>query len=302
MILRNFDELIGVAKVRGRRRVAVALAEDELVLKGMKLAWDEELVSPVLFGNERRISALIKKLGLPEEWEIMHVDGDDATVAMQAVQSVKRGETELLMKGQMHTATLFSAVLNKKEGMEHASILSHIAFVEVPGYKKLFGTTDGGLNLAPSFDQKVKIVQNTVNAFHHLGYVSPKIGLLSYVEKVKANDPETGDWAKITEMAKAGEFGEATIDGPFGFDLCLSQEAKEIKNCKSEVAADVDAIVAPNITACNASTKALVLRGGLGAGIVVGAAVPIVALSRGDSPRTRLCSIATGIAMLGHKD
>lgn len=302
MILRNFDELIGVAKVRGKRCVAVALAEDGLVLKGLKLAWDEELIKPKLFGNEARIKTLINELGLPKEWEIVHVDGDDSTVAKAAVKAVKEGKAELLMKGHMHTSTLFSAVLNKQDGLKHNGILSHIAFVEVPVYHKLFGTTDGGLNLTPNFNQKVEIVRNTVKAFHLLGYKKPKIGLLSYVETVNPNDPETSDWGKIVELANSGEFGEAMVDGPFGFDLCVSQEAKEIKNCESEVSADVDAIVSANITTCNASTKALIWRGGLAAGIVVGAEVPIVALSRGDSPRTRLCSIATGIAMLGQQE
>ncbi len=300
MIFRNFDEMIGVAKIGGRRRIAIARAEDPLVLEGVLLAYQEELVEPVLFGDAAKIRALLDEGGLPD-WRIENCDGDDKACSFMAIEAVKRGDADLLMKGHMHTGTLFSAVLDHDRGLERHGILSHIAFVQIAAYPKLFGTTDGGLTLAPSFEQKVELVRNTVRAFHNLGYEQPKIGLLSYVEKVNPRDPETSDWGKISEMAKAGEFGHALVEGPLAMDLCLSREAKEIKGIDSQVSADVDAIVAPNITACNASTKALVVQGGQAAGIVVGANVPIVALSRGDSPRTRLCSMATGIAMLPRK-
>jgi phosphotransacetylase len=298
MILRNFDELIGVAKVRGRRRIAVAQAADELVLKGLKLAWDEELVEPMLFGRGPQIRELLARLDYPE-WTVHDVTGEAGDCAREAIRAVREGEADLLMKGQMHTGALFSAVLNHKTGLPHGGALSHIALVKISGYPKLFGTTDGGLTVAPDLAQKVEIVRNAVNAFHNLGYDQPKVGLMSYVEKVREGDQETTEWRTISEMAQRGEFGRAIVDGPLGYDLCLSPEAVEIKGCISPVAADVDVIVAPNITACNASTKALILRGGQGAGIVVGASVPIVALSRGDQPRTRLCSIAAGIALLG---
>lgn len=298
MILRNFDELIGVAKVRGRRRVAVAGAGDKRVLEGLRLAWNEELIDPILYGDGPRIRELIATLDLPAAWTVCHVDGENPAYAVAAVEGIKKGEAEFLMKGQMPTHSLFSAVLDRKNGLEHEGILSHIALVEIEDYSKLFGTTDGGLTLKPNFEQKCEIVRNTIRAFHRLGYARPKIGLLSYVEKVTVGDEETEDWQRISQMALAGDFGEAAVEGPFGYDLCLSEEAKQIKGVDSEVAADVDAIVAPNITACNASTKALILRGGRAAGIVVGAQVPIVALSRSDTPRIRLYSIAAGIAML----
>ncbi len=298
MILRNFDELIGVAKVRGRRRLAVARAEDRLVLEGLRLAWNEELIEPVLFGNADRIREWLLELDLPEDWRVENVAGDDRACARRAVAAVKAGEAELLVKGHLQTAELFKAVLDKEHGLPRKGILSHMAFVSIDHYPKLFGTTDGGLNLAPDFEQKCAIVRNAVEVFQRLGYARPKIGLLSYVEKVRPGDPETGDWRQIEEMAAEGRFGEADIEGPLAMDLCLSRDAKSVKHVESAVAADVDVIVAPTITACNASTKALLLQGGQGAGLVVGASAPIVSLSRGDNPRTRLCSIAAGIAML----
>ncbi|RJO65323.1 MAG: hypothetical protein C4523_16320 [Myxococcales bacterium] len=298
MILRNFNELIGVAKVRGRRTVAVARAEEESVLEGLRMAWEDELVEPVLVGDGRRIEALVGRLGLPPGWRVVHAAGDDCDAARRAVQVLRDGEAELLMKGQMQTSTLFKAVLEHSQGLPKNGILSHIAFVEIASYPKLFGATDGGLTVQPSFEQKVRIVRNAAQAFHRLGYRRPKIGLLSYVERVKEGDPETMDWRRIVEMAQGGAFGDVVVEGPLAMDLCLSLEAKRVKRVDSEVAANVDVIVAPNITACNASTKALILQGGSGAGVVVGASAPIVALSRGDAPKTRLCSIAAAIAML----
>ena len=299
MILRNFDELIGVAKTRGCRRVAVARADDRTVLEGLRTAHLEDLVEPVLFGPADRVRREMDELGIDASWAIEDTRDDDALCAAAAVAAVRDGAADLLMKGQMHTSTLFQAVLDRDRGLPRDGILSHIAFVEIGHYHKLFAATDGGLNVAPDFDQKVEIVHNAVRAFGRLHYKRPKIALLSYVEKVRARDPETTEWQRIAQMGETGAFGDAIVDGPLAMDLCLSEKAKEAKRCSSEVAADADAIVAPNITAGNASTKALLLEGGIAAGVVVGASVPIVALSRGDAPRIRLCSIALASALLG---
>jgi phosphate butyryltransferase len=297
MILRNIDELVGLAKFRGRRRVAVARADDVGVLEGLKQAWNEDLVDPILFGDRERIGQVMREIELAVDWPIEHTGSDNQECARAAIAAVKNGEAEMLMKGQMHTAELFQTVLDKTHGMPHSGILSHLAFVAIDRFHKLFATTDGGLNVSPSFDQKVEIVRNGIQAFARLGYERPKVALLSYVEKVKQRDPETNEWARIAEMGRSGELGDAIVDGPLAMDLCLDAEAVRVKGCASPVAADPDVIVSPNITACNASTKALLLGGGVAAGVVVGASAPIVALSRGDAPRTRVYSIAAASAL-----
>jgi len=297
MILRNIDELVGLAKFRGRRRVAVVRADDAGVLEGLRLAWHEDLIDPLLFGDRARIEQVMEQIELDVDWPIEHTDGDDRECARAAIASVNGGRAEMLMKGQMHTAELFQAVLDKRHGMPHHGVLSHIAFVAIAQYHKLFATSDGGLNVSPSFDQKVEIVRNVIRAFSRLGYSRPKVALLSYIEKVKRGDPETNEWARIAEMGARGELGEAIVDGPLAMDLCLDPEAVRVKRCESPVAADADAIVSPNITACNATTKALLLEGGVAAGVVVGASAPIIALSRGDAPRIRVYSIAAASAL-----
>ena len=299
MAVKNFDSMIELAASRGKKRIAVVCADDELVLEGVKMAVERDLAEPILFGPHAKIIALLEKLNLPTDWRIENFDGEEKECAFVAIEYIKAGKADLIMKGHMQTSSLFSALLNKERGMAGGRILSHIAFVESPNYHKLFGSTDGGLNIIKSFEQKVNIVKNSVDAFHKLGYETPKIGLLSFVEKAVPNDPETGDWVKICEMAAAGEFGQALIEGPLSFDLCLSEESKKVKSFVSDVAADIDVMVCPSITACNASVKAMYMHGATAAGVVVGADVPVVALSRADSPRSRLASIAIAIALLG---
>jgi phosphate butyryltransferase len=297
MILRNFDELVGVAKTRGSRRVAVARAEDDTVVEGLEIAAEEELIEPILFGDQKQINAVLKNLGIKKNWQIVHTTGGDEDCAKAAVSAVRQGDAELLMKGQMHTSVLFRAVLDRKEGLPREGILSHMVVIETAHYHKLFAFTDGGLNVNPSLEQKVAITRNAIAAFHALGYRRPKVGLLSYIEKVKEGDPETNEWAKIAAMGGRGELGEADIEGPLALDLCLSDKATIIKGYRGNVGGDVDIIIAPNITAGNSSAKALLLTGGTAGGVVLGSSVPIIALSRGDPPRTRLCSLALASAL-----
>ncbi len=298
MALRDFDELLSLAVGRGVKRLAVARAEDELVLGGLVLAQQKGLIEPVLFGNRKKIEEIIERLELPLDCTIHNCEESDNACALRAVSAVREGEADLLMKGHMTTHDLFSAVLDKQAGLANGGLLSHIALLRIDNYPKLFGTTDGGLIRHPKLKHKIGIVRNTVKAFHQLGYDCPKIGLLSYVEKVMPDDFETEEWAEVVRMAKAGEFGEAKIEGPMAVDLCLNPQAKIIKDYKSEIAGDVDAIVAPDITPCNAMTKALIFNGGQGSGVVVGARIPIVSLSRVDTPEVRLRSISAAIAML----
>lgn len=298
MPIRNFEELVQIARQNGPQPIAVACADDETVLSGIRSASRHGLIIPILFGDKSQIKHTMKRLGISESWDIRHVTGDSAVCARRAVSSVRDGEAKLLMKGHLHTGTLFKAVLDKTNGLARRGILSHLAFVELADYHKIFATTDGGLNVNPDYSQKVEIVKNIITAFKCLDYALPKIGLLSYVEKVKTGDRETEQWAQITQLAKQGEFGDALVEGPLAMDLCLSKRAKVHKNYESEVAADVDGIVFPDITSCNASTKAMLFSGGIAAGIVVGAAAPIIALSRSDTPKMKYYSIAAAIALL----
>lgn len=292
MSFRSFDQIIDMARRHGRRSIAVARADDVGVLQSLLDAEDEGIVEPILFGDSREISRAMEAANIDRAWSVAHVDGDDRKCADAAVSAVRSGEADLLMKGHLHTSVLLQAVLDRDGGLRRGGMLSHIVFIEVPFYHKLFAMTDGGLNRAPDLEGKAAITRNAVHAFRQLGYERPKVAFLSYVEKVTRGCEETGDWASLLERSRDGSLGDALFDGPMALDLCLSEEAKRIKEFESEVAGDADVIVVPSITVCNAAAKAFFLSGATAAGVVIGASAPIVALSRGDSPRTRLCSIA----------
>jgi len=299
MAFRDFDQLIERAREGPRRRLAVARAENRGELEALSSAFDLGLVEPVLFGDRERIRSAAAEVGQGGAWAVEHVAGDDDAVARAAVAAVRGGEAALLMKGKVPTGTLFKAVLDRAHGLPRDGILSHIAFVEAPFYHKLFAATDGALNIHPDLELKAAIALNAVAAFHALGCPRPKVALLSYVETASPRDPETTDWLRLAERAAVGELGAAVVEGPLAMDLCLSRAAAALKGVKGDVPGDADILVAPDITVVNASVKALILAGSTAAGVLLGASAPIVALSRSDTPRARLCSIALACALLG---
>jgi phosphate butyryltransferase len=299
MAFRDFEQLIERAKDGPRRRIAVARAESRGVLEALSAAFELGLVEPLLFGDGEAIRSAAAGVEHAGRWAVEHVAGDDEAVARAAVAAVKGGAVELLMKGKLPTGTLFRTVLDRACGLPREGVLSHVAFVEAPFYHKLFAATDGALNLHPDREIKAAIARNAVAAFHALGCPRPKVAFLSYVETVSSKDPETTDCRVLAERGAAGELGEAAVAGPLALDLCLSRAAAELKGVTGEVPGDADILVAPDITVVNASVKALILAGSTAAGVLLGAAAPIVALSRSDTPRERLCSIALACALLG---
>jgi len=302
MTLRGFDQLIEVAQRGGRQRIAVARADDPGVLESLLEAEETGIVDPILYGNPDRTREAMGLSGIDRPWPLIRVDGDDRACADAAVAAVRAGDADLIMKGHLHTSVLFQAVLDRDTGLPRSGVLSHIVFIEVPFYRKLFAMTDGGLNRFPDLEAKAAITRNGVEAFHGLGYERPKVAFLSYVETVSPGCAETGDWVSLVERSADGTLGEGIFDGPMALDLCLSEEAVRVKEFASPVAGDADLIVVPTITVCNAAAKAFFLAGATAAGVVIGASTPIVALSRGDSPRTRLCSMALARVLHGRRE
>jgi phosphate butyryltransferase len=205
VVLQNFDQLIQLAKNCGTREVAVACAYDQTVLESLELGAREGLVRPILFGDTARIAEAMRALHIDRDWPVVHVAGDDRTVANAAVAMVRGGEAQLVVKGQMHTATLFKAVLDKTTGLQRGGTLSHVVFIESSCYHKLFAMTDGGLNRFPDFETKKAILSNAASAFHRLGYARPKVAMLSYVETASEGCEETTSCARMAEgPARAG--------------------------------------------------------------------------------------------------
>jgi len=215
-----------------------------------------------------------------------------------AVKLISEGKANILMKGLVKTATLLKAVLNKEWGLRTGNLLSHVAILETPGLDRLIFVTDGGMIIKPDLNQKIGIIQNAVNLAHDLGYERPNVALIAAVEVVNPDMPETMEAAIISKMADRKQIKGCNIDGPLGLDNALNLMAAKIKNVESNVAGKADILVVPDIHSGNFLGKSAVyLANGKIAGLVVGAKVPIIIVSRADSSESKINSIALAAAI-----
>jgi phosphate butyryltransferase len=286
-------ELLEAAAKSGRKRVALAAAQEASALEAIVGAWKAGLAEPILVGDLDAIDAMGTELGLDlSRFERVRAD-DPAGAAAEAVRLVRSGEADFLMKGIVDSSVLLKAAFNKEHGINSGSLASHVELLEAPAYHKLLFVTDGAINITLDIKTKLEIIANVVRAAHALGIPNPKVAMLAALEKVTEKMPATVDAAIIAQMWRRGQIGGCILDGPLALDNAIRAESARIKNIVSEVAGDADILVAPNIEAGNVLCKSLLdLGGAKGAGIVMGAAAPIVMASRADSAETMLASIA----------
>jgi phosphate butyryltransferase len=291
----TFDQLLSMVKGKERKRLAIASAEGEEIIEAVKQAVEEKIIYPVLVGDQAKLTELCGKKKLdPAEVEIVNAP-DPKLAARAAVEAVKQGKAEMLMKGKVDTSTLLKAVLDKESGLRTGAFLSHVAVVEVSSYPKFMLVTDGGMNIRPDIKQKAEIVNNAVEVARRLGVERPKVSCLAAVELVNPDMQETVDAAGLVKMAERGDIKDAAIDGPIAFDAAINLEAARTKGIVSPVAGDTDIFLVPDIASGNIFVKSLIyLAGAKVGGLVVGAGVPIVLLSRSDSAQTKLYSMALG--------
>jgi len=274
-------------------KIAVAQAEGEEIFTALKAASDENLCFPILVGNPEKIAAAVKHFDLRKFAVIEAVDSVEA--ASRAVQAVREHQADLLMKGNLSTDILLKAVLHKTEGLRTGSLLSHLAVFET-AKNKFLGITDGGININPDLKAKVSIINNAVGLFHKLGIAEPCVAILSAIEKVNPDMPSTMDAAALVDMANHGEIKGAKVAGPVAFDLAVSAHARQVKNFTA-CHEDADIIIAPEIVCGNAVSKALVyVAQSRSGGVILGAACPIILLSRSDSAAEKFNSIVLGIS------
>jgi phosphotransacetylase len=222
---------------------------------------------------------------------------ESRAAAASAVELVRKGEAELLMKGSLHTDELMAAVVSREGGLRTARRISHVFVMDVPTYHKVLIVTDGAINIAPTLEDKVDICQNAIDLAISLGLERPKVAILAAVETVTSKMPATLDAAALCKMADRGQIRGGILDGPLAFDNAISREAAETKGIRSEVAGDPDILLAPDLEAGNILAKQLsFLANADSAGLVLGARVPIILTSRADSVRSRIASCA--VAML----
>ena len=294
----NFDQLISIVKNREKKKLAIASAEGGEIIEAVKQATEEGIMSAVLIGDQARITELCNKKNLDlDEVEIINAP-DPKLAAKVAVETVKRGRAEMLMKGKVDTSTLLKAVLDKESGLRIGAFLSHVAVMEITTYPKLMIVTDGGMNIKPDIKQKADILKNAVEVAKKLGAERPKVACLAAAELVNPDMQETVDAAGLVKMSERGDIGDVIIDGPIAFDVAISAEAARMKGIISPVAGDADIFLVPDIASGNIFVKSLIyLANAKVGGIVAGAGAPIVLLSRSDSAQTKLYSMALGAMM-----
>ncbi|HQN61866.1 MAG TPA: phosphate acyltransferase, partial [Flexilinea sp.] len=265
---------------------------DEHTIEAVLHARDEEIILPVLVGDKAEILTVLEKLGKNIPAEDIYDVPDPAESARVAVDLVRRGRADFLMKGRMETAVLLKAVVDKEHGLSRGGIMSHFTVFEVPTYHKLLAPVDGGMVTYPDLQQKKCIIENTVETFHAIGYECPKVGVLACIEKVNPKMPETVDGNALKEMNRRGEISGCIVEGPISYDCAVSREIAELKDFRSPCAGDCDILLAPNIHAGNIMGKMLAVTCGAKlAGFVVGAKCPVVMTSRGSSAEEKYLSI-----------
>jgi phosphate butyryltransferase len=295
MSFRNLDFLVEESVSGSTMKLAVAAAQDAEVLKAVHDAAKREVVEPVLFGDLQKIEAIAKDLKIDlSTFEVVD-ETDESTAAEKAVKSVSSGESDLLMKGNVKTATLLKAILNKEWGLRAGSLLSHLFLFHIPKMDKVFGMTDGGMTMYPDLKTKQVIIENAVACYRKLGVECPKVAVLAAVEVVNPEMPCTVDAAALTQMNRRKQIKDCIVDGPLALDNAVSEASARHKGIESEVAGKADILIVPDIDAGNMMGKVMsYMAGGVGAGVILGARCPVVLTSRFDTAATKLHSIALG--------
>lgn len=294
MMLNTFEQIIDEARSGGKQRIAIAAAGDADVLEAVKLAMEMDLADFTLFGDEGIIRKLAGDVGL----DLAGVEVIDETglqmAALKAVQYVSSGKAGTLMKGLIGTTDFLRAVLDKEVGLRTGSLISHVAVIRSPKFDRFFYLTDGAMNISPTLDQKVQIINNAVKIAHALGNENPKVACLAAVETVNPDMPATIDASLLAKMSDRKQIKGCVVDGPFGLDNAVSAESAKHKGVSGLVAGKADILMCPEINTGNVIYKTLSYFADVECGAVIsGARAPIVLTSRADSPRTKLLSMAT---------
>lgn len=293
----KYEQLLVKCKKLEAVSTAVAHPCEATALSGAVDAAKHRLIVPILVGPASKIESTAKSAGIDlGDIQIVDVPHSHAA-AVKAVELLREGQAELLMKGSLHTDELMAAVISREGGLRTARRISHVFIMDVPTYHKVLIVTDGAINIAPTLEDKVDICQNAIDLAIALGLTRPKVAILAAVETVTSKMPATIDAAALCKMAERGQITGGILDGPLAFDNAISKQAARTKGIHSEVAGDPDILLAPDLEAGNILAKQLTfLANADSAGLVLGARVPIILTSRADSVSSRIASCA--VAML----
>ncbi|MDD5070059.1 MAG: bifunctional enoyl-CoA hydratase/phosphate acetyltransferase [Candidatus Omnitrophica bacterium] len=295
--MRTFKEVIKKIGDYPVKTVAVVVADDENVLLAVKKAYEANIAKAVLFGRKTEIEKILKTINFLSS-ELTIVDtADDYSSARAACVSVRDKKADILMKGKIHTADFLRAVLDRQSGFRIGTFMSHVFVLERSD--KLLLVSDGAMNISPKLPEKVKIIFNALKICRVLDIENPKVAVLAALEVVNPAMPATVEAASLRAMAEQGKFGyDCFVDGPFALDNAIDQNAANLKGVTGDVAGKADVLIVPNIESGNILAKSFVyLAKGSIAGVLVGAAVPIVLTSRADSCESKFYSIALSVLM-----
>jgi phosphate butyryltransferase len=297
MVLKNMNDLKRLVEGGPRKKLILAAAQDQHSLGAVIRAWKDNIIEPILVGDKDGIQNICTSYNYDITGvRIIHESDPEMSVEI-AVKMVSSKQADILMKGKIGSATLLKCVLNKEWGLRTGNLLSHFALFEVETYPKVIAVTDVAMNIAPTLQDKIAIVNNSVACLNRLGYKIPKVAVLGAVEMVNENMKATLDAALLSKMNQRDQIKNCIIDGPLAFDNAVSLESAQLKGIKSEVAGDTDLLLMPDIEVGNVLYKSLVFFAKAKvASIILGALVPIVLTSRSDSEQAKFDSILLAAA------
>jgi phosphate acetyltransferase len=293
----KYDRLIAAAKAVPTVTTIVVHPCDEASLRGTADAAEAGIIKPILVGPASKIASVAAKHNINiSGYEIVDAEHSEEAAA-KGVELIHAAKGEILMKGSLHTDELMRSVTAKGTGLRTDRRISHVFIMDVPTYTETIFVTDAAINIFPDLDGKRDIIQNAIDLFTQTGFGTlPRVAILSAVETVTSKIPSTIEAAALCKMADRGQITGGLLDGPLAFDNAVDKEAARVKGIKSEVAGRAQILVVPDLEAGNMLAKNLAYFAKAdGAGIVLGARVPIVLTSRADTPRARMasCAVAT---------
>lgn len=291
---KGFDDLLSKVATYSRKKVAVAVAQDEPVLEAVKEAKERGIADAILVGDEEKIKEIATSIGMDlSGYEIIH-EPDNEAATLKAVSLVHDGKAEMYMKGLIDSKTFLKSVLNKEVGLRTGKTLSHVCLFEIKGIEQLLFLTDVAFMTYPTLEEKVHIIENTVEVAHACGIECPKVAPIAAVEVVNPKMPVTLDAAELTKMNEDGRITGCIVDGPLSLDLAVVPEAAAHKGAEGrKIVGDADILLFPDIHAGNIAYKFLVHTTEFKNGcILTGTKAPVILTSRSDSKETKVNSIA----------
>jgi len=295
-MIQNFDRMIQEVKKRGPKTIAVAAAQDRDVLLSVENARKLAIANAILVGDKAEITKIAAENNIDvRNFTVIDVQDPDEACFV-AVDLVRQGKASLPMKGFVETPVILKAVLNREHGLRTEHLISHVGVLEVSGFDRLFLISDSAITIAPTLQDKVDIIHNSVRVAHALGIEVPKVAVLCAAEKVNVKMPATLDAEALTRMNEEGKIGGCIVKGPLALDNAVSLEAARHKGIYHPVAGRADILIAPDIEAGNILNKSMeYFARAEKAGVIMGAKTPIILTSRASSDRSKLHSIALGL-------